>query len=300
MLFFETMPLQRFGLAGLTIGTILSGRPVLAQSDALTRAPSRFAVLDGTRIHYKSLGTGRIGVVLVHGWASDHTVWRSQMPVLDGRARVVAVDLPGHGRSDKPNRAYSMEFFARAVNAVVEAAQVDHVVLVGHSMGTPITREFYRRYRTKVKGIVVVDGALKPPGLDSAAIERAVQSFAGPGRAAAFEQMIAPMFPGEGLAAVRGDIIRTANSTPVHVVTGSMRGMLDPSIWRDDPISVPVLAVMAKGPNWPPAYRTYVTQLVAQLDYQELEGVHHFLMLERPDLFNPLLTDFLKTLGVMQ
>lgn len=48
-----------------------------------------------------------------------------------------------------------------------------------------------------------------------------------------------------------------------------------------------------------PAYRTYVSRLVPELDYQELDGVHHFVMLERPDLFNPLLTDFLKTIGVM-
>ena len=238
-------------------------------------------------------------MVLVHGWASDLSVWRSQIPVLEGRVRVLAIDLPGHGRSDKPTVAYSMDFFARAVNAVVEAAQVDQVVLVGHSMGTPVARQFYRLFGGKVKGIVVVDGALKSPGLDSAAVERNVQNFSGPGLAATFEQMITPMFPGDALAAARQDVIRMAKATPAHVVTGSIRGMMDPAIWTDDPINVPVLAVMAKGPNWPPAYRRYVTRLVPGLDYQELDGVHHFLMLERPDLFNPLLTDFLKILGVM-
>ncbi len=211
----------------------------------------------------------------------------------------MAIDLPGHGRSDKPAVAYSMDFFARAVNAVVEAAQVDQVVLVGHSMGTPVARQFYRLFGGKVKGIVVVDGALKSPGLDSAAVERNVQNFSGPGLAATFEQMITPMFPGDALAAARQDVIRMAQATPAHVVTGSIRGMMNPAIWTDDPINVPVLAVMAKGPNWPPAYRSYVTRLIPGVDYQELDGVHHFLMLERPDLFNPLLTDFLKILGVM-
>ena len=292
------MPLHRFGLA-LTLGALVTSRSALAQSDALTRAPSRFAVLDGVRIHYKSLGTGRSAVVLVHGWACDLSVWRSQTPVLEGRVRVLAVDLPGHGRSDKPAVAYSMDFFARAVNAVVEAAQVDQVVLVGHSMGTPVTRQFYRLYGAKVKAIVVVDGALKSPGLDSAAVDRFIQTFSGPGLAATFEQMITPMFPGDGLAAIRRDVLRMAIATPAHVVTGSIRGMMDPSIWNDDPITVPVLAVMAKGASWPPAYRSYVTRLVPQLDYQELDSVHHFLMLERPDLFNPLLTDFLKTLKFM-
>ncbi len=293
------MSVRPWVLATVALGAGIIARPATAQTDALARAPSRFAVLDGVRIHYKSLGTGRTAVVLVHGWACDLGVWRSQAAVLEGRVRILALDLPGHGRSDKPTVPYSMAFMARAVNAVVEAAQVDQVVLVGHSMGTPVARQFYRLFGAKVKGIVVVDGALKSPGLDSAAIERTVQAFSGPGREAMFEQMIAPMFPGEALAAARRDVIRMANATPPHVVTGAMRGMLDPAIWGDDPIRVPVLAVMAKGPNWPPAYRAYVTRLVPELDYQELEGVHHFLMLERPDLFNPMLTDFLKTLGVM-
>ncbi len=290
---------SRLVLAVLALGASITPGRAAAQNDALTRAPSRFAALEGVRLHYKSLGTGRTAVVLIHGWAGDLGVWRSQAAVLEGRVRVLALDLPGHGRSDKPAVPYSMAFLARAVNAVVEAAQVDRVVLVGHSMGTPVARQFYRLFGAKVKGLVVVDGALKSPGLDSAAIERAAQGFSEPGREARFEQMIAPMLPGEALAAVRRDVIRTANATPVHVVTGAMRGMLDPAIWGDDPINVPVLAVMAKGPNWPPAYRAYVTGLVPEIDYQELEGVHHFLMLERPDLFNPMLTDFLKTLGVM-
>ncbi len=294
------MQISRFVLAALAFGAPLSGGGAAAQTDALTRAPSRFAALDGVRLHYKSLGTGRTAVVLIHGWACDLGVWRCQSAVLEGRVRVLALDLPGHGRSEKPAGPYSMAFFARAVNAVVEAAQVDQVVLVGHSMGTPVARQYYRLFGAKVNGLVAVDGALKSPGLDSAAIERTVAGFSGPGREAMFEQMITPMFPGEALAAVRRDVIRMANATPEHVVTGAMRGMLDPAIWGDDPIKTPVLAVMAKGPNWPPAYRAYVTRLVPEIDYQELEGVHHFLMLERPDLFNPMLTDFLKTLRVMQ
>ncbi len=293
------MRCSRFGVVAVTLGALGVGRPGWAQIDALSRAPSRFAVLDGVRIHFKSLGGGRTAVVLVHGWASDLNVWKSQIPVLNGRVRVVAIDLPGHGRSDKPTVPYSMGFFARAVNAVVEAAQVDTVVLVGHSMGTPVIRQFYRLFGAKVKGMVVVDGGLKSPGLDSAGIERAVQRFSGPGTEATFEQMITPMFPGESLATARQDVIRMAKATPLHVVTGSIRGMMDPSIWTDDPVKVPVLAVMAKGTTWPPAYRDYVTALVPGIDYQELEGVHHFLMLERPDLFNPLLTDFLRILGTI-
>lgn len=265
-----------------------------SQNDPLSRAPSRFATFEGNRIHYKSLHSGRTAVVFVHGWASDLSAWRFQMAGLEEQVRVIALDLPGHGRSDKPVRPYSMEFFARAVNAVMDAAGVDRAVLVGHSMGTPVIRQFSRLFPARTLGLVVVDGSLKPPGLDSAAIERQVRQFSGPGVPQLWEQMITGLLPGPALDTLRRQVIRTAQATPEHVVTGSIRGMMDPAIWAADTIRVPVLAVMAKGPNWPPAYRAYLRGIVPDLRYEELEGVHHFLMLERPDLFNPLLTGFLE------
>jgi pimeloyl-ACP methyl ester carboxylesterase len=292
------MPLSRVLLV-VGLGLVARPAPITAQIDALGRVPSRFASAEGVRIHYKSVGTGRTAVVLVHCWACDLNVWREQVTVLDGRVRVLALDLPGHGRSDKPIRPYSMAFFARAVNAVMESAGVEHAVLVGHSMGVPVIREFSRLFPAKTDALVVVDGWLVAPGLDSAAIERQVKAFEGPQAAATFEQMITPMFPNESQAAVRRQVIRTAQATPLHVVLAAMRGMLDPAIWHDDPLKVPTLIVMAKGPNWPAGYRARVLKLGGGIRYEELDGVHHFLMLERPDLFNALLVEFLKDLGVM-
>ncbi len=270
-----------------------------SQVDALSRTPSRFASLEGVRVHYKSLGTGRTAVVLVHCWACDMHVWQEQVGALDGRVRALALDLPGHGRSDKPSRAYSMAFFAQAVNAVFESAGVDRAVLVGHSMGVPVVREFSRLFPGKILAIVAIDGWLVSPGLDSAAVERQVRLFEGPDLARSFEQMIAPMFPKPEQAGVRRQVTQTAQATPQHVVQAAFRGMMDPAIWRDDPLKVPALVVMAKGPNWPANYRARVLRLGADVRYEELEGVHHFLMLERPDLFNALLLEFLKSLGVM-
>jgi pimeloyl-ACP methyl ester carboxylesterase len=274
--------------------------PAMAQPDPLARAPARFAVFEGVRLHYKSFGVGRTAVVLIHGWASDQSVWKAQVAALDGRVRLVAIDLPGHGRSDKPVRPYSMDFFARSVNAVLDAAGVDHAVLVGHSMGTPVARQVYRLFPAHTKALVAVDGSLKPPGLDSAAIEKQVAQFSGPGLREIWPRMIDPMLPGAELDAARRQVVAVAQATPAHVVTGSIRGMLDPSVWGNDPIGVPVLAVMAKGPTSSPAYRQYLATLAPDLRYEELDQVHHFLMLERPDLFNPILVEFLRALGVLK
>src|SRR5262245_54992682 len=124
----------------------------------LDKAPSRFATSDGVRVHYKSLGEGKTALVLVHGWSCDHTLWREQAAEFAGKVRDVALDLPGHGRSDRPEVAYTIDRFARAVDAVLTDAGVKSAVLAGHSMGSPVVRHFYRLHPKKVKGLVIVDG----------------------------------------------------------------------------------------------------------------------------------------------
>jgi len=59
-------------------------------------------------------------------------------------------------------------------------------------------------------------------------------------------------------------------------------------------------ALMVEQQDIPPAYRAHVRDLVPDLRYEELDQVHHFLMLERPDLFNPLLIEFLRAQGVLK
>src|ERR1041385_9262839 len=121
----------RFRCAGALL--LLAG-PVSAlhgQGVGLDRAPSRFALYDGIKLHYKSLGFGATAVVFVHCWSCDLTFWRSQVPAVDGRVRAIFLDLPGFGRSDKPDVAYTMDYFAGAVDAVLRAAGVERAVLVG-------------------------------------------------------------------------------------------------------------------------------------------------------------------------
>src|SRR5262245_8728432 len=86
---------------------------------------SRFARVDGIRVHYKSVGKGREALVFVHGWTCDMSFWRDQAAGLAGTARVILVDLPGHGLSDKPQITYTMDLFARAIDAVLNDAGVD-------------------------------------------------------------------------------------------------------------------------------------------------------------------------------
>src|SRR5918992_1305472 len=106
---------------------------VLAGTASAFDGESQFTKLGDTRIHYKSYGKGPEALVLVHGWSCNLDNWRDQIPDFAKRNRVIALDLPGHGQSDKPQIAYTMDLFAHAIDAVMRDAKVERAVIAGHS-----------------------------------------------------------------------------------------------------------------------------------------------------------------------
>jgi pimeloyl-ACP methyl ester carboxylesterase len=253
----------------------------------------RFAKHGASRVHYRSFGKGSEALVFVHGWTCDWTFWRGQIPAFSKSMRVLALDLPGHGLSDAPREksAYTMDAFARAVEAVMRDAGVSRAVLVGHSMGTPVVRQFYRLFPDKTLALVFVDGSLWP-----FAPRAASEAFLAPLRAD-FAAAARPMV--EGMAkpmlsdGARRHVTETMLRTPAHVAVAAMEGMLDEANWKEDSIRVPALAVVARSPFWPADTEQRFRRLAPVLDFQMWEGVSHFLMMDKPAEFNLALSTFI-------
>lgn len=89
---------------------------------------------DGCQLHYEQYGHGA-PVLLVHGLGSSTRDWEYQIPELAAHYRVIALDVRGHGRSDKPRERYSIAGFAEDVAALIEHLELESVHLVGISMG---------------------------------------------------------------------------------------------------------------------------------------------------------------------
>jgi pimeloyl-ACP methyl ester carboxylesterase len=265
-----------------------------AQNSPQTKPEPHFAKLDTIRVHYQNYGTGKDALVFVHGWTCNLNFWKANIPAFINQTRVIAIDLPGHGESDKPETTYSMDLFARAVDAVLQDAKVERAVLIGHSMGTPVIRQFYRKYPQKTQGLVLVDGLLRP-FMDLAEMQKFIEPFRGPNYKEAANGMLNMMLPAVKDAKVREEIRAAMISAPQHVMAGAMQGMADPEIWKtQDKINVPVLNIQAKSPFLPAEYEQYVRDLVPNLDYQMWEGVSHFLMMDEPQKFNDAVLAFLK------
>jgi pimeloyl-ACP methyl ester carboxylesterase len=201
------------------------------------------ASVDGLNVYSASSGNGRATVVLVHGWTCDSSSWDAQVPVLATRYRVITLDLPGHGRSGAPKDGkFSMDLFARAVEAVRAEAGADKIVLVGHSMGAPVIRQYARLFPKHVAALVAVDGPLdmrqfgdgfKPP------------SLAGPEGLKAREGMIRGMFTPDTPPALQQKILAMMLSAPEATATGAMASILDPELRKADVTPMPALAIWA-------------------------------------------------------
>jgi pimeloyl-ACP methyl ester carboxylesterase len=205
--------------------------------------------------------------------------------------RLIAIDLVGHGQSDKPRVAYTMDYFARSIDAVLNDAKVKHAVLVGHSMGTPVIRQFYRLFPGKTAGLVIVDGALR-----LVVSKEQMDEFMAPLKSnyqAAAPQMIEGILGSMKDEKLRAEIRTAMLATPDYVAVSAMDGMTDEKIYEKDPIKVPVLAVLAKSPFWPPDTESFLRSLAPTLELTMWDNVSHFLMLEKPQQFDQTVQAFL-------
>jgi sigma-B regulation protein RsbQ len=259
---------------------------------ALFALPASAATLDGMKIQSSSVGTGPT-IVFVHGWTCDSSSWASQVPAFSKDHRVITLDLPGHGQSGSPKDGkLSMDVFARAVEAVRAEAGADRIVLVGHSMGAPVIRQYAHLYPDHVAGLVAVDGPLDvrpfaaanlPPGFPP--------PLTGPEGRTAREGMIRSMFIPETPAALQEHILKMMLAAPEATAVGAMNAMFDPAIRWNDAIKVPALTVYAGTANVPDPAAT--KELYPLHEATQVKGTGHFLMMEKPDEFNRLLAGFL-------
>jgi pimeloyl-ACP methyl ester carboxylesterase len=261
----------------------------------------KFAKLDGSRVRYQSHGNGAKAIVLIHGWTCDASFWDRSVPALSAKYRVIAVDLPGHGGSDKPEIAYTQQLFARAVDAVMQKAGVDRAVLMGHSMGAPVARQFLADYPSKVAGLVLVDGAVSragtPEELEKRKAQRApfIASLRSPEFPQVAGKMIDSMFVPDTAPALRTEIKAKMLATPQHVAVSAFEGLTDPSMWTAAN-GTPTLAIFAdKGRT--EANDELLHELFRDVDHQEWAGAGHFLMMEKPEKFNGAVLAFLQKIG---
>jgi len=135
----------------------------VAASPAFAQTPrSRFAEVNGVRLHYLQAGSGK-PVILLHGFAETSRMWLPLMSDLQRTHELVAVDLRGAGESSVPKSGYTKAQMAVDIHELVKSLGFPSVSIVGHDIGLMVAYAYAAQFPTEVDRIVLMDAFL--PGV---------------------------------------------------------------------------------------------------------------------------------------
>ena len=122
---------------------------------------SRFAEVEGSRMHYLEIGSGD-PILLLHGNPTSSYLWRNILPRLSKQGRCIALDLIGMGRSGKPDIEYSFGDHARYLKGFIETLGLVDLTLVIHDWGMALGLDYACRHTTNVCGVALMEGLYRP------------------------------------------------------------------------------------------------------------------------------------------
>jgi pimeloyl-ACP methyl ester carboxylesterase len=132
-----------------------------AAADA-TAVASRTTVVDGLKIRYLVAGSGA-PVILLHGYTQTSRMWKPIIPLLAGKFRVIAPDLPGIGDSGIPADGLDMKTAAIRIHALAKSLGVQKASVVGHDIGLMVAYAYAAQFPTETEKLAVLDAFL--PGV---------------------------------------------------------------------------------------------------------------------------------------
>ena len=283
-------------LIGWLAGSALVG--CTADEPPGAEPPPSEVIVDGLTVHYDRAGAlsedaGTPAIVLAHGAASDATVWEEQVAALSERHLVLALDLPGHGRSDKPEEAaYPARLFSDATLAVMDQEGVDRAVLVGHSFGVSVMRDVLSAAPERVQGITMIDGFVVPL-IDSPALAEAViGSFEANFEQAAESFVESNMFGPDTPADVRDRVRAMMLAAPKHIWLAVLAIALDPEVESAEVDDAPGVGLFTQNAYVPADYDAYLSTRFPAVEYRTAAtGRGHFLSWEDPQAVTQAIVD---------
>ncbi|MQY27410.1 alpha/beta fold hydrolase [Nocardia aurantia] len=141
------------------------GRPAL-RAPVPDGATSRYATVNGVRLHYVIAGSGD-PVLLLHGWPETWYAWRKVVPALAARFTVVAPDMRGYGDSERPADGYDKVTVATDLHELMRSLGFGRVHLVAQDMGGPVGFAYAASFPADVRDFVFIESAVPGFGLEA-------------------------------------------------------------------------------------------------------------------------------------
>jgi pimeloyl-ACP methyl ester carboxylesterase len=235
-------------------------------------------------------------LVFIHGSGSDHSAWSHPYARLYKYYNILAIDLPGHGRSGGGGEA-DVEDYCLWVKKLLDILDLKDTMLIGHSLGAAITLRFVLNYPQEIAGIVLVGGGVKMP----------VNPFF-----LEFMKTNPPEVPAEVIDLIckyslakenrskfSAPLKKSLSQSSVEVLYGDLSACNNLDLTQElGEISIPALVICgAEDKMTPPECSRQLAASISGATLEIVEGVGHMVMLERPAEFNMSLDKFAESIS---
>ncbi|OFV79742.1 MAG: hypothetical protein A2W26_03350 [Acidobacteria bacterium RBG_16_64_8] len=260
--------------------------------------------VQGTQVVFYDRGSGP-ALVLIHGMFGDYLDWEPVLEPLARKHRVIALDLPGFGDSEKPHREYTGEFFVAALHELLQALGLERATLVGNSFGGILAVLYTLSHAQSVERLVLVSsGGLRTFGgkEKQLAVERLSEENLLALTPAVHRQMFASIFAKSGPAQERyfakqdAKLARADYPAYARTLVSSIRLVLSTCLLeRLGEVRCPTLLLWGdRDIVFPVEQARQALERLPQGELEVLPGGGHALQIDCPDEFVAALERFLE------
>jgi 3-oxoadipate enol-lactonase len=258
-----------------------------------------FRYVNGIYLRYETWGIGTTPLVLLHGLGSSADDWFLQLPAFAPHYLCVAVDLRGHGLSDKPEGRYSMELFASDVAELLRELDLAPAHILGLSLGGMVAQQVAIACPEVSRSLVLINTmpGLWPPsrGIVRVGVRRLPRPWRRPDMAQVAARIAADLFPGpvSGFVRAQAEARMAANDPAAYrrATLAVARFWPGSALKR---IACPTLIIAGEADRViPAAYQARLRKALPHARFVAVPAAGHACNIDRPDVVNAAVLEFL-------
>jgi pimeloyl-ACP methyl ester carboxylesterase len=275
-------------------------------------AASRYATVNGVRLHYVIAGSGD-PVLLLHGWPETWYAWRKVIPVLAARFTVVAPDIRGYGDSERPVGGYDKVTVATDLHELMRSLGFARIHLVVQDMGGPVGFAYAASFPADVRDLAFIESAVPGFGLEASMdvaqggswhmgfnMAEGISEMLVAGRERAFVEYFYRRGTLHRDALAQADIDEYARSYEAGGLVASFkyyRTLLDDAKVNRDQLAVKQLALpvlsLAAEQGFGDFSHSSIAQVADRVERRTIAGAKHFLVQDQPQAAAEAILSFL-------
>ncbi|WXG43582.1 MAG: alpha/beta hydrolase [Promethearchaeati archaeon SRVP18_Atabeyarchaeia-1] len=252
-----------------------------------------FIDVKGLKTFYESKGRGK-PLLLIHGAGGSSGYWGVQLSKLSRNFMVIAIDLPGHGKSDHLKERASIQQYAEHVAVFMKQVRLDRAFVLGHSMGGAVAQELAIERPELVEKLIIVDSGARFPGQGGFADRVRSQG-------AEFGIQILNMLLSEKtvsdqkkMAFVMKHLMQSP-SFDINILADDFQAVAGVDLGkRLSEIAAPTLIIHGADDLLPLSMAQFLQQSIKGSKLEVISDSGHMPMLEQPEKFNEAILKFLR------